>query len=96
MALPGADDEYGVAVHTFWRGKKEQIRISLNEYKGHNYIDIRSFFLAQDGLRPSKKGVTISREQFPELFQGVIQLGDALGYGADELLTWLNKTEANP
>ena len=55
-----ASDEFGIPVHAFARTAREEIRISLNEYRGFEYIDIRVFYRGEDGFRPSKKGVTIS------------------------------------
>jgi hypothetical protein len=78
-------DEFGVPIHIFEKNEKEQIRISLNEYHGIEYIDIRLFFLSDDGFRPTKKGVTIRKDLYPELLNGVILLGDALGYDWKEI-----------
>ncbi len=73
-------DEFGVPIHVIAKNDREQIRISLNEYHGAEYIDIRQFFLVQDGFRPTKKGVTLRKDLFPELLSGIIQLGDTLGF----------------
>ncbi|MBI4200597.1 MAG: transcriptional coactivator p15/PC4 family protein [Chloroflexi bacterium] len=82
MAEP---DEFGVPVHVFSKNNREQIRISLNEYRGFSYIDVRLFYQSGQGFRPSKKGVTFRKELFPEFFQGIVQLGDALGFDAETL-----------
>jgi hypothetical protein len=79
------DDQYGIPVHSFAKNKREQIRIALNEYQGHQYIDIRTFFLADGEFKPSGKGVTLKKELFPELVKGVMDLAEVLGIDLDAL-----------
>ena len=83
-------DKFGVPVYMFSKSQREQIRISLNEYLGFDYIDIRTFYLVEDGFRPSKKGITIKKDLYPELFRGITDLGDMLGYDAESLLHTLD------
>lgn len=50
------------------KNSTEKIRISLSEYKGYQYIDVRIFFEADDGSwKPTKKGITISRDNIEPL-----------------------------
>ncbi len=57
----------------------EVIRIALNEYKDKEYIDIRTYYMADDGeLKPTKKGVTIPKEQYPELKEAILGLEELL------------------
>ncbi len=81
---PG-DDEFGLPVHVFERSASEQIRISLNEFRGFEYIDIRVFFASEDGYRPTRRGLTLRKDLYPELFRGIVELGGALGYDAEAL-----------
>lgn len=85
MASPEEDDRYGIPVHTFDKNKKERIRIALNEYKGHQYIDIRTFYLQDGEYKPSAKGVTLKTELYPELLKGVMDLASVLGIDANTL-----------
>jgi hypothetical protein len=68
----------------FDKNSREQIRISINEYKGTEYIDIRTFFAAGDKFLPSRKGVTLRKDLYPELLNGIVLLGEALGFEVDE------------
>ncbi len=81
-------DKYGVLVHCFDRNSREQIRISINEYMGTKYLDIRVFYKDKrsEEYLPSKKGVTLATDKYPELLDGIIELGETLGYdlGSDE------------
>jgi len=74
------NDEYGVLVHSFSKNAREQIRIAINEFRGSRYIDVRIFFLDDNKYMPTKKGVTLAIDQYPELLSGIIQLGETLGY----------------
>lgn len=82
---PRSIDDFGVPVHVIEKRKNEQLRISINEYKGHQYIDIRSFFRTDEEFLPSRKGVTLKVDDYPELLNGVILLGQTLGFDLDDL-----------
>ena len=57
----------------------EQVRISLNEFKGKKYIDIRTYYLADDEeYKPTKKGVTLSVNLFQELKTGVEKIEEVV------------------
>lgn len=79
------DDQYGVLVHSFDRSAREQVRISINEYMGTRYLDIRVFYKDKESQEylPSKRGVTLPTERYPDLLEGIVQLGETLGYDAD-------------
>ena|GEM_PF-4883501 len=79
-------DEFGVPVHVFFKSDREQIRISLNEYKGYEYIDIRIFYRSYEGFRPSPKGITLRKELLPELVRGIAQLSQIVGLSEDDIL----------
>ena len=71
--------KFGVPAHIIEKSSHEQVRIGINEYKGVEYIDIRSFYDASDGFRPSRKGITIPTRLYGELLKGVLELGSILG-----------------
>lgn len=98
MASPDENDadafgQFGVPVHVIGKNAKEQIRISLNEYKGVEYIDVRSFFLIGDAYRPTRRGVTIPTRFYGELLKGVLELGGILGLVDQKLLSELEGLE---
>lgn len=51
------------------RGPTQQIQIRLNEFKGRRYLDLRTFYLDEDGetWKPTRKGVSIPVELFGQL-----------------------------
>lgn len=50
----------------------EEIRVILGEFNGHQLLNLRVFFEAQDGTkRPSKTGPTFKVEKLPEFAEAV-------------------------
>jgi hypothetical protein len=48
------------------------IVIQLKEYEGVPFLDVRQFFVDEQGvMRPSKKGVTVTVRKLPDLLAGV-------------------------
>ena len=49
---------------TIPRSATEQLQISINEFKGKSYLDMRIFYTTDEGATwlPTKKGVTCSPE----------------------------------
>lgn len=58
---------------TIPRTQTEQLQISINEYKGKSYLDLRIFYTTDDGATwlPTKKGVTCSPEHI-EIFKEAV------------------------
>lgn len=67
-------------IASFEKNSFEEVRISLTEFKGKDLIDLRVYYRPDDGeeMRPTKKGVTISPEKFPELKKAILELEKAL------------------
>ena len=59
---------------TIPRTATEQMHISINEYKGKSYLDMRIFYTTDDGATwlPTKKGVTCSPENI-EILKDAIE-----------------------
>ena len=61
------------------KGPLDKLVISLREYQGHPFIDLRLYFLGDDETwHPTKKGITVSPSQWDEFMM-------ALGNVAAEL-----------
>lgn len=57
---------------TIPKNSREEIRISLKQFKGTEYFDIRTFFKdKQDVMKPSKKGITIPPDCLEDLKVGL-------------------------
>lgn len=59
---------------TIERSDTEQLQISVSEYKGRSYLNMRIFYTTDDGATwlPTKKGVTFSPDQL-DLLEEAIQ-----------------------
>jgi hypothetical protein len=66
-------------IHTFDKSTVEQIRISLNKFKGAEYVDVRIYYKASDGgYKPTKKGVTFKPDMVSELEEAVKKIKKAV------------------
>ncbi len=66
-------------IATIGKNADEEIRVSLREYKGHPFIDIRVYWKPAEGEPgPTKKGVTLNPELFPEFKKAMAALEGAL------------------
>lgn len=59
---------------TIERSDTEQLQISVSEYKGRSYLNMRIFYTTDEGSTwlPTKKGVTFSPDQL-DLLEEAIQ-----------------------
>ncbi len=44
--------------------KRGNIKITVSEFNGQKYLDIRKYFEDEGELKPTKKGIALSAEQF--------------------------------
>ena len=58
---------------TIERSETEQLQISLSEYKGTSYLNMRIFFTTDGGASwiPTKKGVTFTADQLDILTEAI-------------------------
>lgn len=58
---------------TIERSDTEQLQISVSEYKGRSYLNMRIFYTTDDGATwlPTKKGVTFAPEQLDLLSDAI-------------------------
>ncbi len=58
---------------TIERSDTEQLQISVSEYKGRSYLNMRIFYTTDDGATwlPTKKGVTFAPDQLDLLEEAV-------------------------
>ena len=60
-------------IYQFPRNQDEFVYFTFREYKQRRYIDLRIFYQPKDSdeLRPTKKGLTLAIELFPELKRAI-------------------------
>ena len=58
---------------TIERSDTEQLQISVSEYRGKSYFNLRIFYTTDDGATwlPTKKGVTFAPEQLDILTDAI-------------------------
>lgn len=58
---------------TIERSDTEQLQISVSEYKGRSYFNLRIFYTTDDGATwlPTKKGVTFAPDQLDVLADAI-------------------------
>jgi len=48
--------------------EKGNIVVSISEFQGKKYLDIRKYYEENGELKPTKKGIALNREQFEAVF----------------------------
>jgi len=62
----------GETIIASWpRNGRETIIVKLGEYQGKPICDIRTWFSAEDGMRPSRSGITLSVRHVPQLAEAL-------------------------
>ena len=51
---------------------KERIRVSIEEYRGHKFIDLRVYFEAENGeWKPTKKGIALNGDSIDAVIEAL-------------------------
>jgi len=54
-------------IHEFKKNANEMVMVKFAEFKGKKLLDLRVFYLSEDGSwRPTPKGISLRRELIPE------------------------------
>ena len=74
-------------VAIFAKNSREQVRVSLSEYRGHQLLNLWVFWTPDKGTtwHPSKKGLAISVEKLPMLLGSLHQATEFLGQDEPEV-----------
>lgn len=57
------------------KNSREELRVSLDTFKGHSLINLRIWYLSRDGdMRPTKKGIAMRTDTLPEVIAALIEL----------------------
>ena len=65
-------------VGTVQKSDFNQIRVSVDSYKGHEFVSVREWYLpreatAADDYKPSQKGFTLPLDTIEETIEGLIE-----------------------
>lgn len=62
------------------KNTKEKIRVSIEEFKGHMFVDCRVYFVDDTGTwRPTKKGIALNSECIEDVINALQQASGKLG-----------------
>lgn len=69
-------------VAKFAKNTREEVRVSIDEFKGRKLINIRVWYMHPDteAMLPGKQGMTLSVEKFDLLKTAIAQLGEKLNH----------------
>lgn len=59
--------EEDVIIGSIEKNKREEIRVTLSNFKGHDLLGCRIWFKAGDTYKPSSKGIAVNVRILPEL-----------------------------
>ena len=78
-------------IATIEKNKIEELRVALKEYKGHDYVDVRTYVEPYadegQGRAPTKKGVALALTKLPELI-AALQQAESEARAAGLLPNW--------
>ena len=60
---------------TFPKSKFEEVRVQINEFKGHDLVDLRVYTALKEGEDkiPTGKGISINVSYFSELKEAILK-----------------------
>jgi len=58
------------------RNGRETIIVKLGEYQGKPICDVRTWYRADDGLRPSRSGITLSTKHLGQLAEALARAAE--------------------
>lgn len=65
-------EQLGTLIAELQKNSRERLRITMDQYKGHEYIGIRIWFVVEDGqYQPSRSGVTLKPSLISQLVQAL-------------------------
>ena len=74
-----------VIIGEIQKNQKEKIIVGINEFKGHQYVDLRVHFEDESTgeYKPTKKGIALSSRIIPEVVELIVQGAEQLSSVSD-------------
>ncbi len=73
------DVTQGECIAKFEKNSKEEVRVSVDDFRGRKIINIRVYYRNEAGdWLPGKQGVALSVDRYRNLVDSVLQLGEWL------------------
>ncbi|SAK61449.1 Transcriptional Coactivator p15 (PC4) [Caballeronia catudaia] len=71
--MPTTESKAATPLLDLRRSDSERLRVTVSEYRGRSYIDLRIWFATDGGeLKPSRAGVSLRPEQVGEVVQALL------------------------
>ena len=64
-------------IASFEKNAKEEVRVTLNEFKGRTMFHIRAYYQENDEWKPGK-GIGLTTDKYTELAEAILRLGERL------------------
>lgn len=72
-------DEARDVVAKFEKNSKEEVWVSLDEFRGRKIINLRVHYRAENGQwMPGKQGLALAADRYRDLAEAVLKLGEKL------------------
>lgn len=72
-------DSGGDVVATFEKNSREEVRVSVDEFRGRKIINVRVYYRGDAGQwLPGKQGFAIGVDRYRDLAEAVLKLGEKL------------------
>jgi hypothetical protein len=72
-------DETSQLVAKFEKNSKEEVRVSIDDFRGNKIINLRVYYRSPNReWLPGKQGLALQADRFKDLADAVLRLGEAL------------------
>ncbi len=73
------DANNGPVIASFEKNSREEVRLSVDVFRGRKIINIRVFYRDDDGeWKPGRQGLSLAVERYRDLADALLQLGEYL------------------
>ena len=74
-----AEIDRGEVVAKFEKNSREEVWVSLDDFRGRKIINIRVFYRSESGeWMPGKQGLAVGVDRYRDLAEAVLKLGEKL------------------
>lgn len=71
-------------MHAIPKNSREEVRVSVEEYLGHRYLDVRQYHVTADGAVATRKGVTVPLAKLDDFAAAVAEVAREAKAGAGD------------
>jgi hypothetical protein len=72
-------DEASQLVAQFEKNSKEEVRVSLDDFRGRKIINIRVYYRSDNGKwLPGRQGLALGVDRYRDLAEAMLKVGEAL------------------